>query len=332
MAYFKDGIIFWPQLPKKSFLEQMMVQFSEKMPGVVVDPKNKNIFVDTKKASFNKEVETCFQNYLDDNLDYFAISPEYACGLYALTERLKELNRDTSHFSEHVFPLEKWDVSLIKGQIVGPITFGMNLLDTDKQPVIYQAELKECLIKLLSMKARWQIGKLSGDRGQGTGDRKIVIFVDEPYLACSGSSFFTLKKEAVVAAINELAEAVHKEGALCGIHCCGNTDWSMILSCDLDILSFDAYGYLDNLLLYNEALNKFVERGGILSFGIVPNNEEAEKKDKKEELIGRIKKAIKDKPKIGKILVTPSCGCGTLDVGMSEKIHRSCVEIAQAFN
>ncbi|MEK6715066.1 MAG: hypothetical protein AABY43_03355 [Candidatus Omnitrophota bacterium] len=326
LSCFKDDVLFWPQLPKKSFLEQMMVQFSEKLPGVVIDQKNKNIFVDTKNDSFGREAEECFQNYLDGNLDYFAVSPEYASGLYALCDKL---NRDTSHFSKENTSSGKWDVSLIKGQIVGPITFGMNLLDIDKQPIIYHPELKECLIKLLSMKARWQIEKLAGDRGQGAGDRKIIIFIDEPYLSCSGSSFFTLKKEDVIEKLNELIDAVHSEDALCGIHCCGNTDWSMILSTNLDILSFDAYGYLDNLLLYSEALDNFLARDGILSFGIVPNNEEALEKGKKEELAVRLKKVIGGRRGVGKVLITSSCGCGTLEIKLSEAINHLCVEIVK---
>jgi len=30
-------IPFWPQLPKRSYLENMYVQFAENLPGVVVD-------------------------------------------------------------------------------------------------------------------------------------------------------------------------------------------------------------------------------------------------------------------------------------------------------
>ncbi|MDP1853484.1 MAG: hypothetical protein Q8L26_04715 [Candidatus Omnitrophota bacterium] len=356
LSCFKGDIAFWPQLPKKSFLEQMMVQFSEKLPGVVIDLKNKNIFVDIKKKSFSREVEECFQNYLDGNLDYFSISPEYASGLYALCDKLKELQglgsqkiinpvRDGSSKDDRLLTLNSQDKNQlsiknnlnnidvakiisngVKGQIVGPITLGMNLLDSDKQPVIYNSELKECLIKLLTMKAVWQIRKLKIINEK----LKIILFIDEPYLSCSGLSFFTLKREDVIAALNEIIEAAHAEGAAVGIHCCGNTDWSLILSTGLDILSFDAYGYLDNLLLYRDALDKYLARGGILSFGIVPNNEEAQKAGIKEDLANRVRQA-KDKLKIDRFLITSSCGCGTLDIGFSEKISRLSVETAHAF-
>jgi len=41
--YLKD-IPGWPQLPKRSFLENMNVQYSEGFPGLVVDTEEKRIF------------------------------------------------------------------------------------------------------------------------------------------------------------------------------------------------------------------------------------------------------------------------------------------------
>ncbi|MGD0918697.1 MAG: hypothetical protein ABSB22_19790 [Thermodesulfobacteriota bacterium] len=41
----------------------------------------------------------------------------------------------------------------------------------------------------------------------------------------------------------------------------GNTVWSLLLETRLDILSFDAYSYLENLSLYPKGLKTFLERG-----------------------------------------------------------------------
>lgn len=309
---FKNDVIFWPQLPRRSFLEQMTVQYCEKFPGIKIDLAQKKVWVDTKSKNYSERLEALFSHYLDDDVDYFSISPDYASGLYEFTDRLKP----------------ECDASLIKGQIVGPVTLGMMLLDDASKPVIYQPDLKDAVVKLLSMKARWQIRKLKGQNLKV----KTIIFIDEPYLVSFGSSFFTLKREDVLAILNEVIAAVHSEGALCGIHCCANTDWSLILDTDIDILSFDAYGYLDNLLLYGGSLNKFILRGGVLSCGIVPNNEEAYDKAMKDKLAARIKQDKKKIPGLDKLLITASCGCGSLDVKLSEAINCTCVELARDLN
>ena len=43
--YLKD-IPAWPQLPERSFLENMYVQYSEGFPGIVVDTEAERVFVD----------------------------------------------------------------------------------------------------------------------------------------------------------------------------------------------------------------------------------------------------------------------------------------------
>ena len=315
LSCFKDDIIFWPQLPKKSFLEQMTFQFSEKLPGVVIDSGNKKISVDTQKDNFTRELEECFQHYLDEDLGFFAVSREYASGLYALTDALSKNNNMVKH-------------GIIKGQIVGPITFGMMIMTEQQQPIIYHPELKEALVKLLSMRAAWQVEKLK----KINSNNKIIIFIDEPYLVSFGSSFFTLKKEYVIDILNEVAQAIHKQGALCGIHCCANTDWPLIFSTRVDIISFDAYGYLDNFMLYADELKSFLGRGGVLSLGIVPNSEEAKNDNKKEELIVKVEEARKKVDSIGEVLISSSCGCGTLGLGLSEDISRLSCEIASSLS
>jgi hypothetical protein len=42
----------------------------------------------------------------------------------------------------------------------------------------------------------------------------------------------------------------------------------------VDILNLDAYCYLENLALYPLELRGFLDRGGVIAWGIVPNTEE----------------------------------------------------------
>ena len=117
------------------------------------------------------------------------------------------------------------------------------------------------------MNARWQVRQLQSARPN------VLIFVDEPYLASFGSAFISLSRPQVLGLLNELFDAIHQEGALAGVHCCGNTDWSLLMESSVDVLNLDAWSYMETLALYPAELRRFLDRGGLLAWGIVPNNE-----------------------------------------------------------
>ena len=77
----------WPQLPALSFLENMYVQYSEGFPGIVVLPEEQRIYVDSSK-DIQKPLEELYAAYLDDDIDRFPMSREYAAGLYAFLEHV----------------------------------------------------------------------------------------------------------------------------------------------------------------------------------------------------------------------------------------------------
>ena len=67
-----------------------------------------------------------------------------------------------------------------------------------------------------------------------------------------------------------MASTIHAAGGLAGVHCEENTDWSLLMETDLDILDFDAYDHMQAMTLYPAELRAFFERGGWLGWGIVP--------------------------------------------------------------
>ncbi|NIN66688.1 MAG: hypothetical protein GTO63_18770, partial [Anaerolineae bacterium] len=70
-----------------------------------------------------------------------------------------------------------------------------------------------------------------------------------------------------IADMNEVAAAIHAQGGLAGVHCEANTDWSLLMETDLDLLNFDAYEHMQALALYPAELRAFLERGGVLAWG-----------------------------------------------------------------
>ena len=88
------------------------------------------------------------------------------------------------------------------------------------------------------MKCRWQIRKFQPFA------EKVICFIDEPILSAFGSStYVSVTRDDTVAKLGEVIEAVHAEGALAGVHCCGNTEWSILIDAGVDIVNFDAFDY-----------------------------------------------------------------------------------------
>lgn len=306
----------WPQLPQRSFKENMYVQYSENLPCVVCDEEAQRIFFNTA-TDVESQLEKFYQRYLDRNVDYFKISEDYGAGFYAM---LRFWGQTGQTSLTGLIP---------KAHITGPISFGLTITDENHKAIIYHPQLFDTVVKGLAMKALWQISKFK--------ELKLpsIIFIDEPYLSAFGSAYVNLSKQEVITPLNEVIETI-KEGndVLVGIHCCGNTDWGMLMETKVDILNFDAYGFISNLALYPEELIMFLNRGGMLAWGIVPSSNEVVKENA-ETLVKRFKqgiellvnKGIEKELLLKKLFITPSCGTGSLSEEIAERVFKLTLEV-----
>ncbi len=287
--YLKD-IPAWPQLPKRSFLESMCVPYSQGFPGVVVEEDR--IYID-RSQDLDEPLEQLYAAYLENDIDKYPIGPDYAAGLHTFLA-LKNLS-----------PLA------VKGQITGPVTWGLTVTDESRQAIIYDDVLGDAVPKLLRLKSSGQEKALSKI------SKNTIIFVDEPYMAAYGSASVVLSKERIISLLEEVFGGI---SGLKGVHCCGNTDWSVLLETSVDIVSFDAYNYAQSLSLYPSEVKRFLDRKGTIAWGIVPSDEEslaresvASLKDRLEEAMALFtRKGIPFKQLIGQGLLTPSCGLAAL--------------------
>ncbi len=215
-----------------------------------------------------------------------------------------------------------------KGQVTGPVSLGLSVTDQDRYAILYHDLLGDVVVKMLAMNARWQVRQLRAVRPQ------VLIFVDEPYLVSFGSAYVSLERDAVIAMLNEVFAAIHSEGALAGVHCCGNTDWSLLLDTSVDVLNLDAFGYLEALSLYPAELRAFLDRGGIIAWGIVPNNETIHNLsagDLAERLWDGLRQLgeraaargvhIAPEDLLERGLLTPSCGLGTASPEVADQVY-----------
>jgi hypothetical protein len=269
----------------------MVVQFSEGFPGTVTEGDKAHI---EPSADFESEVERVYIDSDQDNAQEYGVSREYSAGLHAFLSKVGS-NR------------------IVKGQVTGPITWGLTVTRQDGLGILYDDTLAETAAKFLRLKASWQENIL----------RKVspnpIIFVDEPYLVSLGSVFTPIPEEKVPVLLEETLKGIK---GIKGLHCCGNTNWSVILDTTIDILSFDAYNYASSLSTHSDKVKSFLERGGTIAWGIIPNEEEALGKESLSSLRDRLEEAmapftrngVRFRQIMAQGLMTPSCTLANLSV------------------
>ena len=152
----------------------------------------------------------------------------------------------------------------------------------------------------------------------------MIIFFDEPFLAISGTPQFSLSLEECDSILTDVLSGLN---CLRGIHCCGNTDWERILSLPLHIVSFDAYKYGRNFASYRKEINNFMDKGGIIAWGITPSTPEIEDED----VDSLYKKLIHltDSHTLDSSVITPSCGLSSLPPVQAIKALKTTKELSK---
>ena len=290
---------FWPQFVKRSYLEDMSVQYSEGLPLLEVNEEKRSLTV-SNTGERESELVNFYERFFSGDLDSFAMSEAYAPGLYALMASLNEIKSDQTHY--------------IKGQTVGPITFTSGILGPDGRPVIHDPELSEAFVRGLAIKALWQVKMLE------KSGRRPVIFLDEPSLSGFGSAFSSIQRQDVVDKLQMMISYLKDNSdCLVGIHCCGNTDWPMIMAAKPDIINFDAFEFIEHFLLYPDGIARFLKSGGTIAWGIVPTSGftgSESLKDLLKKVGGGIKKieekGLSPQTIVERSIFTPSCGMGSM--------------------
>jgi hypothetical protein len=300
------GIPFWPQLVKRSYLEDFFIQFSEGLTFLKIKEGARILEVSSNEVE--SRLTEFYEHFLAEDTGYFKISRDYAPGLYELLELV---SMDPGQYGP-----------FIKGHTVGPVSFAAGIKGDDGKPLLSNPDLKDALTKGIAIKAVWQAKELL------KSGRRPIIFLDEPYLSSFGSAFSPIERHEVIDMLKEVIDYLRERSdALIGIHCCGNTDWSMIIDADPDIINFDAFAFMDYFLLYPDAILRFINNGGNIAWGIVPTAD-FKGTETVEELRLKLEQGLERLKEIGlspdliarHSLLTPACGMGTMDEGSSNRV------------
>lgn len=230
---------FWPQLPNYNYYEDMYVQAAEHFPGILLDVNKRTLRFSIDK--FAEELEHTLAQF--ENPAYFDVSKTYS----AVYHRFLEMD-----FA---------DRPAIRGQLEGPISFGFNILDQNERPILFDDTVRPFMFEFMAQRINVQLARLRKRNANA------FMFVDEPGLqflfsAMAGYSDLQAKTD-----LDQFFATIDRPR---GVHLCGNPDWDFLLNMDLDVLSLDIYTNAEVFASYTQSIQRFLDRGGVLVWGIVP--------------------------------------------------------------
>jgi len=241
-------IPFWPQLPRYSYYEDMYVQASEHFPGILLDMDNRTLRFSREK--FLAELEETLAHF--EEPAYFDISDTYSV-VYG-----------------RFLALDLSDRPAIRGQLEGPVSFGLNVVDQDNRPILFDDAVRPFMLEFMAKRVNVQLRRLKKKNPNA------FMYVDEPGLQFLFSAMAGYGDQAARKDMEIFFSLVERPR---GVHLCGNPDWDFLLGQDLDILSLDVYTNGEVFTSYAPSIRRFLDRGGVLVWGIVPTNVEPFEKE-----------------------------------------------------
>ncbi len=148
----------------------------------------------------------------------------------------------------------------IKLQVTGPVTLGLALRAAGADPdVAFAVASRAVRARALQLIARAHASVPAAP---------LVVFVDEPSLAGGLGPAGPLGAERTIDLVSGALAAIEPH-AVSGVHCCGRTDWRVLLQAGPQVLSLPAGA---GITASAGALAGFLERGGWVAWGAVPTD------------------------------------------------------------
>lgn len=316
----------WPQLPQRGSNESFVNQFLTPLvaAGLLVAEGDRFVF-DPQQPDWPDQMTNFYTTYLEAEagdpgaLASFAFPATSAVGFYALLKDLKEHGTRQARY--------------LKGHLAGPLTIGFQLKDRQGRFAYYDDQLRDLIVKTLAMHARWQATTLA-EYGL-----PVIIFVDEPAIGIYGqSTYITVTRSMILDDINTVFQGVHAAGGLTGVHSCDAIDWSLLYEAELEIVNLDVYQYGGSLLPYARELKDYLERGGVVAWGLVPTADWAYDENV-DSLLSRLKELWDQLTARGvdgdllrrQALFTPACGTGLLEPDLARRIYELNYQVSEKF-
>lgn len=222
----------------------------ENTPGIIYQEGKISFDLGTQK--YNDAMSLLNKIYnasTPDNLDCFSFSSVFLEKFLQIIKKFKSHNACIN--------------------ILGPFTVSQILTSAAQEQILADKSYQRLFVKAVCTKALWAMKKIK----EYCSDTVPVVILEEPLLYKYGN----LKRENEASTsehvIDMFANVVDKlklHGAIVGVQCMEKCDWSIPISAGVDLISYDAYNNPNNLGIIPDVLTKFLQKGGMINWGIVP--------------------------------------------------------------
>ena len=285
------------------------------MPCLVIDSERRRLYFDISPGR-EEELVQFYDRYLAQDIGYWAISPQESKGLFEMLDVLRARQSE--------------QLKLVMCGVPGPLTLGYTITDKEGTSCLYNDTLRDILIKQLGMKVAWMERKIR----QELSGIETAVEIGEPTLGIFTSAVGIGNKENIQQWWNETLVKV--EG-IKGLHCCANADWTIILDANIDYLHFDAYQFGEKLALYPDGVSRFLKKGGMIAWGIVPNTndglsgESLGSLEKKLDLAlnGMVNVGVDKRLLIERSFVSTCCDTSNMSSEMAEKAFQITTQLSE---
>ncbi len=301
---------FLPELPQGNPGEFMMASALEGLPGLDFDAQG--------MCTVDRHAWGAGEKALGARLD-----AALAKGDFSSFEPSASSRRAWRPF---LWEVQTRRLALAKAQLAGPATVRWGTQLVSGGAVADDADVDRQVFRLLMARC---LGMVKALRAAGATP---LFYLDEPglYALDTGDGQHLLMLQE----LRLLVVALQREGALVGLHCCGNTHWEALLALGLDLLSFDVRLSLDAVLDVAGPLEAFLQGGGALSLGIVPTDlgqdaDVTELASAAEASLESVLGKALAQAALQRAVLTPACGLALRTVPDAERIVEQ-LRLAQA--
>ena len=244
-----ENIPFLPDLQNADSNDSLLNITLSNVPGIVQKEDGLHLIEDRQYKNFMKLMDDAYVEMSMQNLEPFKIDAVF------MDRYIKAIHRIKPH------------ETIIR--LYGPFSLMYNLRNVECMQTITDRTLRKFFVQLYVLKSLWFINKIQTI----SYDTKPIIILEEPFL----NKFSNIKRQSeniesylLVDLYAKIFEKIHKNGGFVGIQCFEKCDWKIPLDAGVDIISFDAYHNPHNLIIISAYIQKFLQDGGFINWGIVP--------------------------------------------------------------